>query len=681
MTYKTSMESLEALTAAVEAAGVDIAPDYSEFLRLAFAIATDCGEAGRDCFHRLCRLYHDYKRDATDRMFNGALKSGRGDIHLGTAFHLAQTKGVECKQLLNEWEQNSCGKREARGTETMTTCAERTEDGAASTDPRMPLPFLPTFDWPSPLRETLAAADRKEQRDALLLGAFTVIGATLGDHVRALYGKKWIYPSMQTFIVAPPASGKGILAFLRAFGTPRHRELRDEYERKMREYMAAVRARRGADDGTTVYEMPEKPKNKMFFIAGNNTGTGILQNLIDSDGEGLIFEPEADTVSSAIKGDYGHWSDTLRKAFDHDTLSFNRRTDNEYRETTSTKLAVLLSGTPAQVGKLIPSAENGLFSRQIFYYMPSSDEWIDQFARKDENTQELFEKLGEQWGLTAKNIRQSLFSLSLSTEQRNDFNNLFARMLTYTTAATGNEMSGTVMRLAVNILRMMSVTAALEALEGKNNAFPDNGTLFPITAGKNVIPPGNYILTIPPHDFDAVLALAEPLKAHAAHVLSLLPQTVVKRRTLSDKAALLESMGSTFTRQQFIEEARKKGIEGSMPDYLYRLAKRGILEKTQKWGEYKKKITPHSPSSSTHARETLTNDDDSRSRQHDDDTDTPRPRDASDRSMTAPHAAHDADTHGHNGPPTNGDVTAYPQDGDASDPFPDGRDCPDFCPF
>lgn len=112
MTYKTSMESLEALTAAVEAAGVDIAPDYSEFLRLAFAIATDCGEAGRDCFHRLCRLYPDYKRDATDRMFNGALKSGRGEVHLGTAFHMAQAKGVECKHLFNEWEQNSREERE-----------------------------------------------------------------------------------------------------------------------------------------------------------------------------------------------------------------------------------------------------------------------------------------------------------------------------------------------------------------------------------------------------------------------------------------------------------------------------------------------------------------------------------------------------------------------------------------
>ena len=109
----------------------------------------------------------------------------------------------------------------------------------------------------------------------------------------------------------------------------------------------------------------------MFLISGNNTGTGILQNLMDSDGTGLICESEADTISTAIGSEYGHWSDTMRKAFDHDRLSYNRRTDHEYREVKKTYLSVLLSGTPSQVKPLIPTAENGLFSRQVFYYMPA----------------------------------------------------------------------------------------------------------------------------------------------------------------------------------------------------------------------------------------------------------------------------------------------------------------------
>ena len=92
---------------------------------------------------------------------------------------------------------------------------------------------------------------------------------------------------------------------------------------------------------------------------------------MDSGGVGLICETEADTVSTAIGGDHGHWSDLLRKCFDHDRLAYNRRTNHEYRECNVTFLCVLLSGTPAQIKPLIPSAENGLFSRQLFYYMPA----------------------------------------------------------------------------------------------------------------------------------------------------------------------------------------------------------------------------------------------------------------------------------------------------------------------
>ena len=42
------LESLRRLTEAVETAKADIAPTYIEYVHLAFAIATDCGEEGRD---------------------------------------------------------------------------------------------------------------------------------------------------------------------------------------------------------------------------------------------------------------------------------------------------------------------------------------------------------------------------------------------------------------------------------------------------------------------------------------------------------------------------------------------------------------------------------------------------------------------------------------------------------
>lgn len=49
--YKNNLlEELHRLTEAVQASHADIAPTYLEYTQLAFAIATDCGEAGRADF-------------------------------------------------------------------------------------------------------------------------------------------------------------------------------------------------------------------------------------------------------------------------------------------------------------------------------------------------------------------------------------------------------------------------------------------------------------------------------------------------------------------------------------------------------------------------------------------------------------------------------------------------------
>ena len=86
----TNIESLRLITEAVETAGADIAPSYAEYVQLAFAIATDCGEAGREVFQRLWRISAKYLGELAVRMFSNALMKQHGEIHLVTAFHLAE---------------------------------------------------------------------------------------------------------------------------------------------------------------------------------------------------------------------------------------------------------------------------------------------------------------------------------------------------------------------------------------------------------------------------------------------------------------------------------------------------------------------------------------------------------------------------------------------------------------
>ena len=334
------------------------------------------------------------------------------------------------------------------------TCA-REEDEKI---PLPPPPLFPSYEWPRFLGQIVDCGETAAQRDVLLLGALTVFGASLNRRVRFLYGHKFIHPCLQVFVVAPPASGKGALTWVRKLVEPLHNRMMGDYYRAMETYKQEKVIFEQAGRARAEMKAPELPPMKMFLIAGNNSATGVLENLMDADGVGLICESEADTLSAAIGTDYGHWSDTLRKAFDHDRLSYNRRTNREYREISRTFLSVLLSGTPAQVQPLIPSAENGLFSRQLFYSMPATTGWVNQFGGTEGNNDldRRFEAWGKEWEQRLQELvpRVSVLTFLLTDVQQYRFNDAFTRLFDTACITQNGTMKSSVTRLAVNILRL-----------------------------------------------------------------------------------------------------------------------------------------------------------------------------------------------------------------------------------
>ena len=347
---------------------------------------------------------------------------------------------------------------------------------------------------------------------------------------------------------------------------------------------------------------PEMPPLKMFLIAGNNSGTGVLENLIEADGIGLICETEADTVSTAIGTEHGHWSDTLRKCHDHERLAFNRRTNREYRECPASYLSVLLSGTPAQVRPLIPSAENGLFSRQLFYRMPPIDEWADQFEQGDEDMDSLFSDWGRQWKKLVDYLheRVNVIQFHLSDTQKERFNSCFARIFGHAGLSYGYPMRSSVARIAINICRIASVVAFLRSVESLfiPQAILDSQFSILNCPGLSPAPeiPEENVrdgivpsleLRINDDDFKAVLSLVEPLYRHSAGILSLLPSDEVPRsRTPTPQEALFAALPLSFNRQQALEEAERNNIPTATLDTcLKRMQERGTLEKNGR-GEY-----------------------------------------------------------------------------------------------
>ena len=601
----TDIESLRRLTEAVETAGADIAPTYAEYVQLAFAIATDCGEAGREFFHRLCRTSAKYQREHAERIFSNALTTRHGEVHLGTAFHLAEMANVK---LCNTEVMNN--RRNTENTENTPSKVlthahvynkvendepDESEELLNGSDPNQPLPTFPEADWPKILLLIMSYATSPTQRDVMLLGALTAIGASMERYVRCPYAGKLQSPCLQSFIVAPSASGKGILSLIRLLVEPIHDEIRQQVAAEVKAYKKEKAAYDVMGKERSKVEAPHMPKNRMFLISGNNTGTGILQNIMDANGTGLICETEADTISAAIGSEYGHWSDTLRKAFDHDRLSYNRRTDQEYREVKKSYLSVLLSGTPAQVKPLIPSTENGLFSRQLFYYMHGIWAWINQFESGEADLETIFTDIGLEWKKQLDLMKtHGVHTLRLTDEQKQEFNALFSDLFFRSGLANDNEMSSSIARLAVNTCRIMAEVAMIRALECDQPYQFKNSSIHLLTPDKEIatdnIKDGiitRWDVTITAEDFKAVLELVTPLYRHATHILSFLPSTEVKHRANADRDALFEAMGNQFTRAQLSEQATTMKIKPNTAfGWLNRLIKKGLFSNADDKGIY-----------------------------------------------------------------------------------------------
>lgn len=592
------LSDLERLVAAIEHQGANIAPTYQEYMPIAFATANDCGEAGRTFFHRICRLSEKYVYEEADKLYDHALKAGNGRNGLGSVFHWAEIAGVKTdKQLADTFRQYP---RENKNPSNLQAPLTPTH---AHTYAREDLPpAFPDYPWPPFIKQMIDCGNSIAQRDILLLGVFTVLGGTLNKRVRVLYGQKYMYPCLQTFIVAPPASGKGALTWVRRLAEPIHEEMMARYKDSLKNYREEKNRWDSLGKKRSETLEPEQPPLKMFLIAGDNSGTGILENLIEADGVGLICETEADTVSTAIGADHGHWSDTLRKCHDHERLAFNRRTNREYRECPASYLSVLLSGTPAQVRPLIPSAENGLFSRQLFYRMPPIDEWADQFEQGDEDMDSLFSDWGRQWKKLVDYLheRVNVIQFHLSDTQKEQFNSCFARIFGHAGLSYGYPMRSSVARIAINICRIASVVAFLRSVESLliPQAILDSQFSILNCPGLSPAPeiPEENVrdgivpsleLRINDDDFKAVLSLVEPLYRHSAGILSLLPSDEVPRsRTPTPQEALFAALPLSFNRQQALEEAERNNIPTATLDTcLKRMQERGTLEKNGR-GEY-----------------------------------------------------------------------------------------------
>ncbi|UFK97702.1 DUF3987 domain-containing protein [Kaistella faecalis] len=550
----SKFDEVEELVKMIEDKRTDLTSTYEDWRNIGFALAEEFGENGRDFFLRLGRFHPKYNESEANKQFSSCLKSGGSGVSLKSLFFRAKNAGINIS--LNRVVKDSANDHSRKNGDMS---GEFTDEVAKSLPVQLPtfpeslFPQLPEF-----LKKVVAVSASDEERDILLLGSITAISGCL-PKLFGIYDGRKVHPNLFLFITAQASAGKGRLIHCRQLVNLIHKELRDQAKILKQRYeveMAQYNAEKGKNENA---EKPAKPPERMLFIPANNSSTGAYQLLGDSDGRGIIFETEGDTLAQAFKSDYGNYSDGFRKAFHHETISYYRRTDREYVDIDNPCLSTVLSGTPQQIAALIPSAENGLFSRFMFYSMNVRPVWKNVFESATDNGLEAyFDDLGfDFYNLYGMLLKQPEIQFTLTTEQQIRFNHEFTEIQKMYTSLKGLDYMASVRRLGLIAFRICMILSVLRIME-------TGEVQEKMICGEK--------------DFNTALALIKVLVKHSAKVFSDLPQETKAPKRMNRKERFLGDLPRNFSRQKYLEVAAQHGIPGKTAEgYIATFKKDGLL--------------------------------------------------------------------------------------------------------
>lgn len=567
----TVSEDIETITCRIEAARVDITAGYDNWRDLGFALSSELGENGRSIFHRISCFNPDYNQQECDKQYDKCLRSHGTGITKSTFFQKAKEAGIDLHTGATKSPKYYKSPKLSNGNNGNIG---KTGDAPEETVIDLPTfspevtPHLPEF-----LQKIAGVGESPQETDALLIGAIVVISSCL-PNIYGYYDGVTVYPNLFYFLTARASSGKGRLSLCRYIVQPIHRRLketRDEqmelYKQRLDEWEGKKRGERGPK--------PEKPAQTMLFIPANSTSTSVYQLLNDNGGKGLIFETEGDTLTKTFENDMGDFSDGFRKSFHHEHISYHRRTGDEDVEVDNPRLSTVLTGTPRQVITLIGDAENGLFSRFIFYRLNSALKWKNVFAHQNEQSlDQRFTAYGNEFTDFFDTLtRSENMKFILTDAQCDKFNAYFEGLQTEYYNIFKDDILASVRRLGLICFRIAMILSTLRMME--------TGAI-----GSDFV--------CEDEDFESALTISKVLAVHMAKVFEELSsqdsQKIATIVNTSKRQKFLDELPAEFDRQDYLEAAERcQTPEGTADKWIRAFCgENGPLEKVEH-GRYRKK--------------------------------------------------------------------------------------------
>ena len=397
---------------------------------------------------------------------------------------------------------------------------------------------------PKLLEQALSVAPEGETRDMLLLSLLTNCGYAL-PAMRMLHGRPHhtYCPELLTMVVAPAASGKGIMNY-----------------------------------GRLLLQAIEGANGKQVYIPANSSASALLKVMDEYEGRGIVFATEMDTLTQTLRAAYGQFGDIVRCIFEHETVSQLRRQNNEFIEIRNPRIAMLLSGTPNQVAPLLRNRENGLMSRFGCYVVNSRMEFNDNvWDVKEEGNMPseavLYDRLASELGdryLWMETAGHECY-FYLTDAQLKTIKRMFRSEYDTYSHEFGDLFDASLKRMPVIMKRIGMILTGLRL--DMTKPLPER-------------------VVCAEEDFQTMLLIGHKLLMHAAMVFQMMPE--LKATPVGEiggnvlQKQFFQMLPTDFTKQDAVKQAEVLGIsEDTMKRWLTKYTQSNDLQRVEQ-GKYKK---------------------------------------------------------------------------------------------
>lgn len=370
---------------------------------------------------------------------------------------------------------------------------------------------------PELMKSVLSLAHTPAEKDMLLMSGLTACSSVLPNlYFKYGIGAKRYYPNLQLFIVGSAACGKGIANLALELVKPIHEA------------------------------MP-------LIIPGDATYPAFYQTLAKQKGRGYIHESEGSVITDIWRSSTANYNTALRKAAEHETISRARCKEASVIE--NPQLSMVLTGTFSQYKALVPSIENGYFSRLLTLIVNEHQAFNSQYVEPSENSGDVIKAAAEQlYHLYESLLFNRAREFRLTPDQRTRLGNHLETAYPTLIRMLGEDFHSVVLRMAVHIERIALILSALRVFCARDLEERETSS---------VVPDG-IRLECSDTDYATAELIGNKLILHMAQAYQLIKGTekieAPKVKPLDQKAILLSLLPDEFESKHLVAEAQSQGI-------------------------------------------------------------------------------------------------------------------------